>query len=240
MTKRKNEPTNENIGTSGLNNRVYHYILNQIIEVEIEPGQRINTTKVAADLSISRTPLRYAMDRLCEEGYVECVSGRGYRVLPLSMSDCFNLCDARKILEGGAAYMAANHIGSTDLEILERSILDAQNCVKEKGYDEFAKYDMIFHQTLFSAADNKHLKTMYDTIRIKIDRYRNIISFYCRETAEQDTRHSLEKHRCIFRAVKNHYSTVAQNEMEEHITYTYRTLFDLGWSINSVRNIESL
>jgi len=236
MNKNGNGHAPENQSAAGLNDQVYQYILDQIIKLGIEPGQRINTTKVAANLGVSRTPIRSAMDRLCEEGFVESVSDRGYRVIPIAMSDCFNLCDARKILEGGAAYMAANNIGAKDLEILEHSIVDAKLCLKNNEYDAFAEYDTIFHETLFNAANNRYLKIMHDRMKIKIDRYRYFISFYCRSTAAEDTRHALEKHSCIFRALKNRYSSVAQNEMEEHIAYTYRTLFNLGWFINSQRN----
>ena len=167
---------------AGLNQRVYEHILRQIIEVQIEPGERINVTKIAEQLQISRTPIRSAMDQLVKDGLIKRVSDRGYQVTPINMADCFNLCDARKILEG-------------------------------------------------TAAGNRYLLQVYDTLKIRINRYRYIISTYCRSSAEQDTSHAIAKHLCIFRAIKNRYSSVAQNEMEEHIAYTYRTLFDLGYFI---------
>lgn len=220
---------------AALRQQVYDYILRQIIEVQLEPGERINVTKIAEQLGVSRTPIRSAMDQLAEDGLIKRVSDRGYQVTPIGMADCFDLCDARKILEGTAAAMAANNITSADLEILERSIIDAKECLGRQGFDDFAEQDTIFHETLLRSANNRYLLQVYEPIKIRINRYRYIISTYCRSTAEQDTSHAVAKHTCIFRAVKNRYSSVAQNEMEEHIAYTYRTLFDLGSFINKQR-----
>lgn len=235
MEKNESAPFVPSQDAAALSQQVYNYILRQIIEVQLEPGERINVTKIAEQLGVSRTPIRSAMDQLAEDGLIKRVSDRGYQVTPIGMADCFDLCDARKILEGTAAAMAANNITFADLEILERSIVNAKECLARQGFDDFAEQDTIFHETLLRAANNRYLLQVYDTIKIRINRYRYIVSTYCRGTAEQDTSHAVAKHTCIFRAVKNRYSSVAQNEMEEHIAYTYRTLFDLGSFINKQR-----
>ncbi len=211
-----------------LGQQVYQRILRQIIEVQIEPGERLNIAKIASDLGVSRTPIRSAMDQLSRDGLVKQDGERGYQVAPIGITDCFDLCDTRKILEGTAAYMAANNITKDELEILERSITGAQGCLERGEYDAFAEQDMLFHETLLRAADNRYLLLVYNSIKIRIDRYRYIISTYCRASAQQDTNHAITKHICILRAIKNRYSSVARNEMEEHIAYTYRTLFGLG------------
>lgn len=213
-----------------LGQQIYQNILNQIIEVQIEPGERINIAKLAADLGVSRTPIRTAMDQLIRDGLVKQVSDRGYQVIPIGITDCFDLCDTRKILEGTAAYLATNKITRADLDILEQSVATAQEFLarKEYGVGAFAEQDTIFHETLLRAADNRYLVLVYNTIKTRITRYRHIIATYCRDSAEEDTYHAITKHICILRAVKNRYSSVAKNEMEEHIAYTYRTLFSLG------------
>ena len=213
---------------AALSEQIYQYVLSEIIRVQLEPGAHINITKIAADLGVSRTPIRSAMEQLVADGLILQESDRGYTVAPVSLADCFNLCDARKMLEGTAAQMAANHIRPADLDILGQSVSDAQACLDRQEYDRFADYDALFHETLLRAAGNHYLMSVYDTIKIRIDRYRHIISTYCRNTAEQDTRYALAKHRCIYLAVKNRYSSVARNEMEEHIAFTYRTVFNLS------------
>jgi DNA-binding GntR family transcriptional regulator len=226
------ESRSENQDTAALSRKVYNHLLKQIIEVKLEPGKQINVAKIASELGVSRTPLRSAMDQLVRDGLVQRLSARGYQVTPISMVDCFDLCDARKILEGTAAYMAANNAKSTDIEILERSIVDARECLSRQQYSDFAEQDALFHETLLRAANNHYLFSIYDTIKIRISRYRYIICTYCRGSVEQDTGHAITKHSCIFRAVKNRYSSVARNEMEAHIAYTYRTLFGLGQFIS--------
>ena len=222
----KNRETEQS--TAALGSQIYEYVLSQIIRVQMVPGERINVAKIAGELGVSRTPIRTALEQLADDGHVIRTSDRGYQVTPVSMQDCFNLCDARRMLEGTAAYMAANNIRAPELETLELSIAGAKECLDRRDYDEFAEYDKLFHETLLRAANNHYLQMVYDTMDIRIQRYRYIISGYCRSTAETDTGHALEKHRCIYLAVKNRYSSVARNEMEEHITYTYRTIFHLS------------
>ena len=238
MEKLKLELPADRQDAATLSRQIYQHVLQQIIEVQVEPGERINVTEIASDLGISRTPIRSAMDQLVQDGLIKRLSDRGYQVIPIGIADCFDLCDTRKILEGTAAYMAANNISKQDLEILERSISDAKECLNRQGYDSFAKQDTIFHETLLRAADNRYLLLVYNTIKIRINRYRHIISTYCRDSAEQDTSHAIAKHSCIFQAIKNRYSSVARNEMEEHIAYTYRSLFNLGRLIGSKQSQE--
>ena len=211
-----------------LGQQVYDYILRQIIEIQLEPGERINATQIAEQIGVSRTPIRSALEQLAENGLVKQVSDRGYQVAPISIADCFNLCDARKIIEGTAAAMAAYNITSNNLAILESSIEEAKACLERLDYDKFAEQDSLFHETLLRSANNRYLLQVYDTIKIRINRYRHILSTYSKATADQDTNHAIVKHSCILRAVKNRYCSVAQNEMEEHIAYTYRTIFNFA------------
>lgn len=218
----------EGTDSGALGEQIYQQLLQKVIQLKIKPNEKISIAQMAADMGSSRTPIRTAVERLVEDGLVEQIGDRSYMVSPVSMSDCIDLCDVRKIIEGNAAYMAANNIKSADVAILERSIVDAQNCMKRNDPDGFAVHDEIFHETLLRAADNKYLTMVYDTMKIRMSRYRYLISHYCRDTAEADTGHAISKHICILHAIKNRYSSVAQTEMEEHIAYTYRTLYNLS------------
>ncbi len=223
-----------------LSDQIYEYVLSQIIRVQLAPGERINIAAIASELGVSRTPIRTALEKLADGGHIIRLSDRGYQVTSVSMQDCFNLCDSRRMLEGTAAYMASNNIQTADIEKLEYSIEKAKECINRHEYDEFAEYDKIFHETLLHAANNSYLNMIYDTIDIRIQRYRYIISNYCRSTSEIDTEHALEKHKCIYLAVKRHYSSVARNEMEEHITYTYRTIFHLSNIIGGPDSVPTI
>ena len=221
-------PSEERQDAAALSQKVYQYVLKQIVEVKMAPDSRVNTARIAELLGVSRTPIRSAMEQLIRDGLVKQVSDRGYQVASLSLADSLALCEARKILEGTAAYMAANNIKSPETAILEESVERAKDCFARKAFDEFTEQDEIFHKTILQAADNRYLLRAYDAIYVRSRRYRYISFTYCGETAEQNVSNAVAKHICILRAIKNRYSTVARNEMEEHIAYTYRTLFDLG------------
>ena len=69
-----------------LGQQVYQHILRQIIEVQIEPGERINIAKIASDLGVSRTPIRSAMEQLVRDGLVKQDGERGYQVSPIGIT----------------------------------------------------------------------------------------------------------------------------------------------------------
>ena len=61
MEKAKAESLSSRQDAAALGEQVYEHVLRQIIEVQIEPGERINVTKIADQLGVSRTPIRSAM-----------------------------------------------------------------------------------------------------------------------------------------------------------------------------------
>ena len=70
-------------------------------------GERLPETALAERLSLSRTPLRQAMDRLVDEGLLERVETGGCRVAQFKLSDIKDAIELRGVLEGTAARLAA-------------------------------------------------------------------------------------------------------------------------------------
>lgn len=62
---------------------IYEAVLGQIVEGVLAPGSRVRDTAVAADLDVSRTPVREALVRLAEDGFLHADAGRGFHVRKL-------------------------------------------------------------------------------------------------------------------------------------------------------------
>lgn len=213
---------------SALNQSVYLYVQDRIISLDFKPGEKLNMVQLAETLDVSRTPIKAAIDVLVEDGLVVSGSAKSYYVAPLNFTDCLNLSDTRKIIEGTAAYIAADSRTEKDLEAMERNLELAKKHYDEKDYVAFAKTDMEFHECVLAASHNPFLLQAYYTIRVRMQRYRYIVAEYCRKDAPKDTTKAFLKHRCIYKAIKSNYASVARSEMEEHIDYSYRNLFSLG------------
>ena len=210
---------------AALSDVVYQYIVSAIVDVRYVPGSKINTKQISEELGISRTPVRTALERLVEEHLVEQVGEKGYKVCQVDWRDCMALYDIREMIEGNAAYIAANIITDAQLEQLRQTILAAKRA-KEQG-DILALFDAdnLFHELIVRFSRNGYLIDMYDSLKIWIRRYqRSLIASGKYALAA----HNVDKHIVIYRAIKSRYSLVAKTEMTDHLHYIYRVLFDGG------------
>lgn len=79
-----------------------------IIAGELAPGSRLRTAELAAQLAVSPTPLREALQRLAAEGLVELSPQRGARVAPLDVAGGLDVYRIRLMLEPPALADAVN------------------------------------------------------------------------------------------------------------------------------------
>ncbi len=82
-------------------------IKHRIMNGAYPPGAPLSESRLARMLRISRTPVREALSRLFQEGYVERVPARGYFVAQITMTLIQNVFQVRRLLEGAAAARAA-------------------------------------------------------------------------------------------------------------------------------------
>jgi len=132
----------------------YTYIKNQIINGQLAPGDIIDEKKYIAELNISRTPIREALNSLAEEDLVIIMSRRGIVVSHVLIKDILDIYETRKMLEPGIITMIAGRTDSAQLEQFK---------------EEFSKTDMIsststgrdldseFHLYLAECTKNKFL-----------------------------------------------------------------------------------
>ena len=86
-------------------------IRDRIVQGHYAPGEHLPTAEIAAELGISRTPVREAMLVLESEGLVVSSLNRGSRVRPLTAAGISQMYDLRAMLESFAARKAAERIG---------------------------------------------------------------------------------------------------------------------------------
>src|SRR5919199_1225673 len=82
---------------------------------ELQPGDQIVETAMAAKIGVSRSPVREALRRLEQQGLVEAIPNRGTFVAALDEADVEEIVLLRGALEGLAARLAADRMGRRDL-----------------------------------------------------------------------------------------------------------------------------
>lgn len=87
--------------------RATYDLRQRILRGELPGGTRLYEVALAAELAISRTPVREAMSRLAEEGLLERVRGGGFVVRSFTHADVVDAIELRGVLEGTALRLAA-------------------------------------------------------------------------------------------------------------------------------------
>ena len=81
-----------------------------LLEGRFQPGERIREVPLAAELGVSRIPLRLVLERLAHEGLLVVRSTRGFVVQRFSIADIYDAIEIRGLLEGMAARLAAEKV----------------------------------------------------------------------------------------------------------------------------------
>jgi DNA-binding GntR family transcriptional regulator len=97
-----------------------------IVSGRLQPNQRLVESDLARSMGVSRTIIRSALVRLEHEGLVEHERHRGARVRLVSQDEAVEILDARAVLEGLAARLAAERATPDDVEDLKTILAEMQ------------------------------------------------------------------------------------------------------------------
>ena len=111
----------------------------------LEPGERLMEVQLADELGISRTPVREAIRKLEQEGYVIMMPRRGTYVADVSEVDVKEIFEIRSALESLATGLAARRIEQEELEELQNLLNDIEGHIKQNNIEKIVETDIKFH-----------------------------------------------------------------------------------------------
>jgi DNA-binding GntR family transcriptional regulator len=147
---------------------VYLQLLQRIERGDLPTGSRLRDATVAADLGVSRTPVREAMVRLAREGILSAEPGRGFRLTPMSSAEVREIGSILAVLEPLALEQSAEPTS----EQLTR-LADAVRRLEQTRGDIAAcvELDDRFHRVLLEGCPNRRLLRLVETLRGGLRRY---------------------------------------------------------------------
>jgi DNA-binding GntR family transcriptional regulator len=157
---------------------VYMQLKKDIAEFRLLPGDRFSENEVCERLSVSRTPVRQALARLQQEGFVEVLFRSGWRVLPFDFDQFEQLYDLREVLETTAAQRLCDDSSACGSQV-DRNRLDQLAAIWLVPVDQRSTYglqvsqwDEAFHCSLVAAAGNAEMARVHQEVteRIRIIR----------------------------------------------------------------------
>jgi DNA-binding GntR family transcriptional regulator len=144
--------------------RVYQHLKRAILERIHADGALLSEAEIAAEVGVSRTPVREALLRLESEGLVALYPKRGVLVRPVSAAEIEDVIDARRLVEVHAAQRAWER-RATLVDMLE-PWLDAMRGARGDG-DVVALMaaDRAFHAAVVDGGGNAILSELYQRLR---------------------------------------------------------------------------
>ena len=174
--------------------KVYSLIRQDIVSGVFQPGERIHEKQLAAQLGISRTPIREALLKLEAEGVVACNSRRSYNVRVLSVDDVREIYETLGILEGAAAAAVVNLLDDDDLSQLRQFNRQMATAAANGDWQAFGSWNRRFHEVFLLKLDNRTLRDTCNLVRGPL--YTFPIP---RQTLSAWLRKSVAEHRAIIR-----------------------------------------
>ncbi|MDB5831297.1 MAG: GntR family transcriptional regulator [Caballeronia sp.] len=194
----------------GLGQKAYQALVEAIEDGSLTPSSRIVEVELAAQLNMSRTPVREAVQRLEAEGLLVHEPRKGLTVSRLTQERVVELYDMREVLEGAAAAFAAQHASNAEIEVLQQLCRHEHEVIGDPVMG--ARHNRYFHQNIFRSAHNSYLLRNLSTLTSSMA----LLGNYTRHIEGRAEKTALE-HLAIVEAIASRNPVLAEQKARAHI-----------------------
>ena len=137
-----------------------------IVTGRLRPGEVLVETVLAAQLHVSRAPIREAVQILESDGLVETVAYKGKRVKPLTVREVVETCEMRTVFEVTAARRIL--ASGTPVEALRAPCRAMAEAAAAGDREALVAADEVFHRTLIALSDHQLLAQYWAGLYLRI------------------------------------------------------------------------
>jgi DNA-binding GntR family transcriptional regulator len=148
--------------------RVYEALRKKVVDCELRPGAHVNELALAAELKVSRTPVREALRRLVSEGLVTVVPNKGFFRQPLDIELIHSLFEIRLALEVLSVRLFCNRASDRDLADLRAQWQAARAAGAGLAPADIVERDEAFHIAIARGARNQELVRLLGDLNSRI------------------------------------------------------------------------
>lgn len=163
-------PSTEIFNRSFMRDDVYQSLRKWIISGELEPGEKLKDKELAAQLGVSRTPVRESLRKLEDEGLVETAPNRWTRVSLIRFSDAEHIYPIIEQLELLSLSLAFPHLSKHHVQQMRKLNVRLNDALEDGNAVEAASVDSEFHQIVIDAAGNSELSSVLEQLKVKYHR----------------------------------------------------------------------
>jgi len=155
---------------SRISDQVYRKVRGWIVDGVLLPGESLKDHELATRLGVSRTPVREALCRLRDDGFVQVSAGRWTRVADIQPADIDQLFPIISCLETLALTLAFPSLVKLGVERMKRANRRIEQALLTGKFAEAAESNRTFHRTFIDLSKNPELIGIIQKVKIKIRR----------------------------------------------------------------------
>jgi DNA-binding GntR family transcriptional regulator len=180
-----------------------------------EPGQSLSEAGLAAEMCISRGPVREALLLLAQEGLVVHSPNRGFAIVQITAEDMREIQQVRMPLEAMALDMAKTHLADTDFARLEDLKSRMASVYLADNVRLCAQLDMAFHTLIWDRAGNPRLSGTLATLLAPFFAYGSI--FASRRRPDLTAQLIAEEHTLMIQFLEGRTDCTAEDCVRFHL-----------------------
>ena len=201
-----------------LRDQIYPLVRGLILSGIIRPGEVIDEKAIAAQLDVSRTPVREAVKRLSDEHLVDVVAQSGTRASRMDRKAIDESFLIRRALEMESAAQAATNMNQEHADRLHDILARHERAVEKRLFAEAIAQDDAFHHAITEISDLPLLWSTIEISKAQLDRCRHMMVPRAGQAEA-----TLEQHREIIRGLNSRDPAKAAAAMTAHLDAAYRS-----------------
>jgi DNA-binding GntR family transcriptional regulator len=199
-----------------LRQAVYDVIAEMIINGELQPGDHLVENELAAQLGVSRQPVREALQRLHSEGWVDLRPALGAFVHVPTEEEADQLLAARTLLETESARLASTRATTEDIEHLWSLQRTGEQALSDDNQEGLVAANAALHRYVVSMSGNKVLAELIALVDRKV-------RWYYLPIARSRGAEAWEEHRTLIEVIASRNGKRAAEIMRRHTERTRET-----------------
>lgn len=236
---RNGEMMNSKNVSNGLKINAYQVLKDRLVECIYMPGVLLNEAQLAAELQLSRTPIREAISKLESEGFVQVLPKKGILVSNITLKDVVEVFQTRMEIEPISLKLAAPHLPKDELILFQQRFQEPMPDIQNSFH-----LDTAMHLFIIEHCGNKYIIDMMH--RVFEENTRIIISSKQNKAQVHDAK---EEHLAILSLLLNDRFEEAEESMRQHIercrqaAFTYfleNQIYSVSQTTNYKRELDKL
>lgn len=200
---------------------VYETLKQDILDLELKPGQLLKETELCARFGVSRTPVRDALRMLQEQGFVRTVPYKGIYVTLLSLSNIKQMIYMRVAVETMVLRDFMKISSPMVMEDIRYLIRKQQAIIQEPGFkpEQFYRLDAQMHSIWFEATKKQKLWEILQAQQLHYTRFR-MLDF----VTETDFTRIIKEHERLFSLIEQKDVGGVEEALKDHLYFSMKRM----------------